>query len=105
LAQAEVSVGFELQASGSTTTTRSFSVSQTNNTANIHKYVWFDGTRRGTGTWKQMTCTPSREVLYGSGTWGSWEAQISGVLRCDMDSAILTQFGSLSPEYKAVLTC
>jgi hypothetical protein len=105
-AKAEVSVGFSLMAQGSTTSTESFSDGVKNTTSKPHTWVWFEGTKRGNGGWKSDRCTNQGQwQSYDSGTWKSWNAQFSGVLRCDHDADIANQFGSFSPEYKAVKTC
>jgi hypothetical protein len=106
-AKAEASVGFSLQASGTRTSTTSWTTSQSNNTGGLHRYVWFEGTKKGTGNWKSQRCGSDGTVWlnYNSGTWGSWNAQITGVLRCDQDGVVQDKFGTFSVEYKSVTTC
>ena len=105
LAQAETTIGMQLQDSGTKTSTSSFTLTAHNGTSQYHDYVWFEGTRRGVGTWKSNNCVAGREKPYGSGTWGSWQAQYSGVINCDDDAAILSKYGSFSVQHYAVKTC
>jgi hypothetical protein len=92
---------------GTRTSTSSFTTGITNNTTGTHQYVFFGGTKRGTGTWQKQTCGSDGTVWINgaSGSWGSWHAQQYGVLRCDQDASIGSQFGTGSVQYKAVRTC
>ena len=106
-ANAEVSLGFQVQAAGSTTATNSLTLSTSNTTSSTHTWVFYGATKRGVGTWKGHKCSSNGQVVTttGSGSWGSWDANHRGVLRCDSDTSILNQYGSFSPEYKAVKSC
>ena len=104
-AKASASVGVSLKAEGSTTSGTSVSLTATNGGSGYRDYVFFDGTRTATGTWKKYTCVGGTEKLNASGTWKSWNAQYAAVLNCDDDSAILSRYGSWSVQYKAAQTC
>jgi hypothetical protein len=108
LAKAEVTVGFSLKVEGTRTSSESFTTGITNNTSSPHTYVWFKGTKQGTGNWAKDQCARESSrgwVEVNNGHWGSWNAQLDGVLRCDTDNAIQNQFGTFSVQYKAVRTC
>jgi hypothetical protein len=107
LAKAEVTVGFSLQANGTWTDSTQYSDGITNGTNSTHEYVFFEGVRRGRGTWASDICRRDGTgwASYNTGNWGSWEAMKFGVLRCDNDPAIGNQFGTFSVQYKAVRTC
>lgn len=110
-ASAKASVGFSLKAEGSRTDTDSISATANNTTSSIKDYVFFDGTKRGVGTWKLYKCQYDGHIaewLYrvvGTGNWDSWNIQFYGVLDCDTDSAVKTKYGSFSVQYAAVASC
>jgi hypothetical protein len=104
-AKAEVKVGFELQASGTWTNSEDFTTGITNSTSTTHRYVFFQGTRRGQGTWSSKRCSSNTWQNYGSGTWLSFEGTANGVIRCDQDSLMADKYGTDSMEFKAALSC
>jgi len=110
-ASAKTSVGFTLKAEGSRTDSDSISATANNTTSSIKDYVFFDGTKRGVGTWRLWKCQYDSHIaewLYrvvGNGGWDSWNIQFYGVLDCDTDAAVKTKYGSFSVQYAAVASC
>jgi hypothetical protein len=108
IAKAEVSVGFALQASGTTTKTESIAITARNTTTAYHDWIFFDGEKTGSGTWARDRCNSNGTgyiLNVATGPWKSWHAQIVGAVRCDQDSTIKSTYGGNSPQYKAATMC
>jgi hypothetical protein len=105
IAKASLEVGFSLKGEYSRTDSDSHTDGITNNTSNNHKYVFFEGTKNATGRFTQYYCSVGVAKVRSSGTWKSWHGMDFGVLRCDQDARIATDFGAWSIEHEAVLTC
>ena len=105
IASASVKVGVTLKGEYSETSTTSVTLGVTNNTSNYHDYVFFDGTRKATGTWTKYYCSAGVVKTKSAGTWYSWDAQYDAVLRCDQDAKILSTYGQWSVQYKAATSC
>lgn len=99
IAKAEAKVGVQLQASG--TSTRSTSFTETwsveNNTGGQKKYVFFHGTMKHSGGFDKKTCSYSTyEVTREPGRWRSWTVDHEGFIRCDLS------YSSIAGEAKAM---
>lgn len=105
LASAETKVGFSLKDEFSKTSTTTVTVGAKNTTSSYHDWIFFRGTKKAVGTWKEYHCVGGTETLKYQGTWGSWNLQQSGAIRCDADSTILSQYGSYSLQYQAAIRC
>ena len=105
IAKASIQAGIALKGEGAVTDSSSVTTGVTNNSGYPHDYVIFEGTRTVKGTWTRYYCSAGTAKVSGSGTWKSWDAQYVGVLRCDNDNSILTNYGAWSVQYDAVKTC
>lgn len=105
IASAETTVGFSLKDEYARTSTSTVTVTANNATSGYRDYIFYRGTRKAVGTWKEYHCVVGRETLKYQGTWGSWHLQQSGAVRCDADSALLSQYGSYSLQYQAAIKC